>query len=148
MSKRVILDAVARLTVRQKKRLAFSVLRAFIGELRGIYRRRARDHYRRFPDARRPCESCAFNPRTDRWPGFGTTMMNLYRALRGDIIFRCHVGTAWKKELADMSAGEIRECLAAPACGGWAVIAGDPNARRAMDVAAEKVARRMPRAPK
>jgi hypothetical protein len=49
----------------RKRDVLNRVLKALIVELRKILKRVAPGYYRRFPNAGRPCHTCAFNPATD-----------------------------------------------------------------------------------
>lgn len=124
---------------RQKWGEARSFLRAFMEEIRGLFRRLARDHYRRFPGARRPCETCAFRAWTDTDPLWRTgrdhTAWHLLEALWHDDAFYCHEG---------MTVGAAGE-FSPPAdrsqlrlCGGWGVVCADPEAKVAMLRAARR----------
>lgn len=44
------------------------------------------------PECPVPCPTCAFNPKTDGWKGFGPTAYGLARALHRGTNFFCHWG--------------------------------------------------------
>jgi hypothetical protein len=45
------------------------------------------------------CATCAFNPRTDSWPGFAPTAYGMLRATRDSLPFACHDNQpTWQKE--------------------------------------------------
>lgn len=73
------------------RKLARDAVRAlFLGvltRLRSILKARGQAAY---PDTRRPCHTCAFNPGTDSWQGFDSTALGLIRALLNDSPFYCH----------------------------------------------------------
>lgn len=116
---------VAKRERRRKDRSVHELLHAFVVELRRILRRRAPAHYARFPNARRPCHSCAFNPATDAWKGADTTAFALQKAIASDQPFYCHepferTADGWKFDRQK-----------AVLCGGYAIVAGDPETKRA-----------------
>ncbi len=101
------------------------ILRLYIGELRGILKRRAPSLYRRFPNMIRPCHSCAFNPATDSWQGFEKTALGHQKALATDAPFYCHQGMAIGRD------GEYDPATARGLvpCGGWAAVVGEPETK-------------------
>jgi hypothetical protein len=110
---------------RGRDRAVIELLHGFVVELRRILRRRSPDYYRRFPDARRPCHTCAFNPATDSWKGAENTAFALQKAIAADEPFYCHepferTADGWKFD---------RE--KAVLCGGYAAVVGDPDTKRA-----------------
>lgn len=110
---------------RKRDRAVTDLLHAFIVELRRILRRRSTDYYRRFPDARRPCHTCAFNPATDSWKGADTTAFALQKAIAADEPFY------WHEPLERIPGGWKFDPAKAVLCGGYAAIVGDPETKRA-----------------
>ena len=62
--------------------------KAYIARLRAILKRTWPGR----PDGRSPCHTCAFNPGTDAWPGFESTVTNLMFAIEDGNPFYCHDG--------------------------------------------------------
>lgn len=120
------------MTKAEKRTLVNRVLRAFIGELRVILRRVAPSFYQRYPNATRPCHSCAFNPGTDDWQGFDTTANGLMKAIRDDRPFYCHENIPWKKPIAEWTTEDHRHFKEhGKLCAGFAAIQGDPETKLA-----------------
>jgi hypothetical protein len=112
--------------VRQAKdRRVHELMHAFIVELRKILRRRSPEYYAEFPNARRPCHTCAFNPATDEWRGADTTALALQKAIAADQPFYCHEPFERTKD------GWKFDRTTAVLCGGYAVVVGDPETKRA-----------------
>lgn len=110
---------------RKDRELVNRVLRRFVRILRGVLKSRGPEIYARFPNARRPCHTCAFNPSTDNWKGWDSTAYDLMRAIARDQPFYCHepferTKDGWKFDPAKASL-----------CGGWAAVYGDPAAKTA-----------------
>ena len=121
---------------RDRERRAYlrRFLSRYIGELRRMLKRRWPDHVARYPQTRRPCSTCAFNPSTDTWPGFETTVFELLTAIDRGRPFYCH------EDLPTNHAGEwCWDAEKAHLCAGWAVVAIDPATRDAPLVAAGRV---------
>jgi hypothetical protein len=99
------------------------VLNAFIVELRVILRRVAPEYYRLFPNAGKPCHTCAFNPATDDWRGSETTANTLMQCLRDDQPFHCHEGIPWTKPVEEWTAEEIQHYMRnRKLCAGYAIV--------------------------
>jgi hypothetical protein len=117
-------------------------LRAFMEEIRCLFRRRAPAHYRRFPGARRPCETCAFRAWTDTDPvlakGRESTAWYLLQALEQDAPFYCHDGFARGPDGTYQPPLDPREWRL---CGGWSAVCADPLAKTAPLRAALQVRR-------
>lgn len=101
------------------------VLMGYVAELRRILKRRGPEMRKRFPAARPPCHTCAFNPATDSWRGADSTALALIRAFAKDQPFYCHEPferrpDGWKFD---------RE--KAVLCAGYAAIVGDPAVKTA-----------------
>jgi hypothetical protein len=109
----------------QMRRHVSAVLHAFILELRRIFKRAAPEQYRRFPNQRRPCHSCAFNPATDSWVGADATANNLRLALEQDEPFYCHQNMPIRNGCYDPTGVELEFCA------GWLVILGEPDTKDA-----------------
>lgn len=118
------------------------VLGLFMAELRGIFKRHAGVYYRRFPDAPRPCHTCAFNPSTDRMRGADTTAVHMMNALRDGRPFFCHARLPYTKaEGWTIPTEQLRERWLTPLtqpCAGWWLVKDDPDAANAFFVAAMK----------
>jgi hypothetical protein len=110
------------------------VLQAFIEELRAILKRRGPELYAQFPEVRRPCHTCAFNPATDCWRGADTTAARLMDAIERDQPFYCHEnlpyvrGVGWVPVPAKMRL-----------CAGWFAVMGHPETKSAFTRAVMKV---------
>ena len=94
---------------------------AYIALLRGMLKRA----WPIRPSQRPPCDTCAFNPDTDSWPGFETTVTGLMFAIEGDKPFYCHKGhprtpTGWRLDPAT-----------AQLCVGYEAAATDPDIKAA-----------------
>jgi len=99
------------------------ILKRVIVEFRAILKRVAPAHYERFPNAGRPCHSCAFNPSTDGWQGFDTTVNGLLKCVLNDQPFYCHEGIPWKKPIADWTADDHRQLRDhKQLCAGFAIL--------------------------
>lgn len=101
---------------------ARAFLRAFMTEARALFARQAPAYYRRFPRARRPCETCAFRAWTDDDPqlrrGRDKTALNLLNAVMHDAPFYCHDGFT-------VVNGEYErpvDLAALRLCGGWGAV--------------------------
>lgn len=76
---------------RRKQKIELrAYLESIITRLRKLFKTRSVEHFRAAPDARRPCHSCAFNPGTDTWQGFDSTVFGLERAILSGTRFFCH----------------------------------------------------------
>jgi hypothetical protein len=122
---------------RQQKAELLALLRAVIHRLRRILKSEAPAHYSRFPDARRPCHSCAFNPGTDHDRGFDATVVHLVDALLAGRPFFCHeplpyeAGRGWQfPSLEELRATPWLTERTVP-CAGWWIVKDHPEARRA-----------------
>jgi len=134
--------AQRRKAIRNRKRaLVDRVLKAIIVELRAILKRVAPGYYQRFPNAGRPCHSCAFNPSTDSWQGFDTTVSGLMKSIWEDRPFYCHENIPWKKPVQDWTPEDHRHFKEhARLCSGFAILLC-PEANREAKNALVKVAR-------
>lgn len=112
---------------RQRKELEVrKILRAFVWELRKILKRVGPGVYRRCPNMRRPCSTCAFNPSTDSWQGADATAFNLHEAISKDQVFYCHENM--QKGPGGWDPSTAPELLP---CAGWMAIVGEPETRTA-----------------
>ncbi|MCH7890995.1 MAG: hypothetical protein IH921_05775 [Gemmatimonadetes bacterium] len=117
----------------------YIVLRLFMRELRSIFKRRSRAYYVKFPDAGRPCKTCAFNPATDDWNGWDTTAYGVMKAIRDDTPFYCHEGIPWKTPIEEWTPEQIKHFEETrQLCSGWVLVYGDPRAKIAFARAAVK----------
>jgi hypothetical protein len=117
------------------------ILKTLIVELRAILKRVAPAYYARFPNAGRPCHSCAFNPSTDSWEGFDTTINGLLKCIHDDRPFYCHEGIPWKKPATEWTPEDFAQFKAhAKLCSGFAILLG-PEANRDAKTALLKVAK-------
>lgn len=99
----------------KSKAFTLALLRAF----QSRFRDRAREFYDEFPEAYRPCGTCAMNPSTNDWQGQERTALNFVTTLIRNRPFYCHDGapqdeTGWHVD------PEV-----APLCAGWAIVYGD-----------------------
>lgn len=104
------------------------VCREFIAELRTILKRNAPAQRERFPEMRPPCHTCAFQPSTDSWDGFDTTMVKLGTAIDEGAPFYCH------EPLPRDETGEWQpptDLSEAQLCAGWSMVQGDPDTKLA-----------------
>ena len=116
---------------KKRRRIARRFLRAFMEELRVIFKRRVGAEYERFPEQGRPCSTCAFNPSTDSWRGAENTAWRLMQALMGEQPFYCHDGFPIGPD------GEYQVTHPeARLCSGWLVVQNDPDSRAAVARAA------------
>lgn len=121
------------------RRLVSRVLRIFMQELRAILKRRAPEHFKQFPNARRPCHTCAFNPSTDTWKGWDTTANGLQKSIHANQPFYCHEDIPWRKPVAEWTAEDHQQFEAnKKLCAGFAAIVGDPATKDAFCMAAIK----------
>ena len=121
------------------RRLVTRVLRLFMQELRAILKRRAPEHYTQFPNAPRPCHTCAFNPSTDKWQGWDTTANGLQKSIHANQPFYCHEGIPWRKPIAEWTAADLQQFEEhKKMCAGFAAIVGDPQTKDAFVIAALK----------
>lgn len=112
----------------ERRRLEASVhevLMGYIAELRRILKRRGPEMRERFPGARPPCHTCAFNPATDDWKGADATALALLRAFAKDQPFYCH------EPLERGPDGWKFDPERAVLCGGYGAIVGDPEVKTA-----------------
>ena len=129
----------------RRRRVRTYIDRYFLGYvriLRGVLKRRG------IPEgSRSPCHSCAFNPGTDTWEGFDSTVMGLMECLtEGRKPFICHEGLPTRPDGAwylpvelmptgwDPKTGKVtwREGVEPPPlCAGFAAVKDDPEAKRA-----------------
>lgn len=91
-----------------------------VKRLRRVLAQKGPDLYKQFPNMKRPCHTCAFNPQTDEWVGFDATILRLLTALGTSEPFYCHDGMPIVDECYQWP--ESMESV--PFCGGWAVVAG------------------------
>lgn len=124
-----VTDRVDRLFVRR-------VCRQFLRNLRAIYVRVAPEMAKRFPKARKPCHSCAFNPSTDRWQGMESTAWKLAQAIRHDQPFYCHENLPYMRGF-----GWIPVKKKLRLCASWATIMNDPAVKTAFEKAAVETKR-------
>ncbi len=117
----------------KNRRILRALLLRYWERVRGILRQEAPGHYQRFPDAPRPCHTCAFNPGTDGMTGMDSTALNLIDALHEGIPFICHRGLPrnpeghWYYPQEDL----LEPWLTRQPCAGWWVVKDNPEARRA-----------------
>lgn len=122
------------------RRFVKRMLRAFIDELRAVLKRVGPDLYRKFPDAPRPCHTCAFNPATDGWQGADMTAYTLMEAIRDGRPFYCHENIPWEKPTELWTTEEIQHYMQhRKLCAGYAAVAGEPETKTAFVRAALKV---------
>lgn len=115
-------------------------MRAFMTELRVIFKRNAKEKYQRFPGMATPCSTCAFNESTDSWKGWDATAWGLMRAIDQDRPFYCHhkkSGEEWPTVRGEYALDPTSKDLRA--CGGWLVVVGEPDAKTAQIRAAMKM---------
>ena len=125
----------------RKRVLLDRVLRAIIAELRVILKRVAPGYYERFPNAGRPCHTCAFNPSTDNWQGFDATVSGLMKSIWHDNPFYCHENIPWKKPTEDWTPEDHRQFKEhAQLCSGFAMLLC-PEANREAKAVLVKVAK-------
>jgi hypothetical protein len=125
----------------RKRDVLNRVLKALIVELRKILKRVAPGYYRRFPNAGRPCHTCAFNPATDNDQGFDSTIGGLMRCIYDDQPFYCHENIPWKKPTEEWTPEDHRHFKEhAQLCSGFAILLC-PDANRDAKRALIKVAR-------
>lgn len=125
--------------VKRRTDSVFIVLRLFMRELRSIYKRISRAYYLTFPNAERPCKTCAFNPATDSWEGWDSTAYAVMKAIRDDTPFYCHEGIPWTTPIEEWTPEQIKHFEEnRQLCSGWAVVYGDPRAKTAFARAAIK----------
>ena len=128
----------------ETKRYVRGFLESHIRVLRGILKRRAPT----LPaDVRSPCHTCAFNPSTDTWLGFETTVLGLLEAIEGGRSFYCHEGLPTDENGAwywDPKQGTVSGLTLPPVCAGWRAIADDPATR----TAGQAAVRALPSAPR
>jgi len=115
---------------RQQRRLCERVLRSFLNDVQGRFKKLAPTYFREHPDARRPCATCAFNPTTNATRGWQLTAMGLANVCEGKVReFRCHTG--------DPKPGE--QYAPTPyECAGIAVVRQDPTLYEAFTLACIK----------
>lgn len=101
------------------RKFALALIEAF----QARFRKRAREHYERFPEGARPCSTCALNPSTNDWQGQDTTAMQFVTALIRNAPFYCH-----KDAPEDPERGWLIDPERDDLCAGWWVIVGDPDA--------------------
>ena len=106
--------------------------REYIRALRAVLKRRGLAAAR----GQRPCSTCAFNPSTDRWPGFQTTMLGLLQAIEAGRPFYCHKGLPRDAKTRQWY-WDPRKPKPAE-CAGWRAIADDPATQRAAVVALQR----------
>lgn len=103
-------------------RVAEGVRRFCLGAIeaaQAAFRERAREQYERFPNAARPCHTCAINPGTNDWEGMDSTALRFLNALDRAAPFYCHDGAPFDEE------GWHVDPATAPLCAGYAVLAAD-----------------------
>ncbi len=84
---------LGRITSEQKKQVT-EVLRTFMSKVREIRKGDC--------EARVSCETCAFSPKTDSWPGFAPTAYGVMKSIRDMIPFLCHEDSPdWRKNVID-----------------------------------------------
>jgi hypothetical protein len=104
------------------RRLVHRIMLAFMREVQSVFRRHAPAYYRANPDARRPCHSCAFNPRTNGWKGMDVTADNLRKSLANGTTFSCHQGLPWRTPMHEWTDEQLRKVLLDPTpCAGYSV---------------------------
>jgi hypothetical protein len=130
---------VARLrrnAIERKREIVNRTLKAFVVELRAILKRVAPMHYQEFPNAGRPCHSCAFNPATDNWQGFDTTVNGLMKCVLENQPFYCHENIPWKKPIEEWTTEDHRQFKEhAQLCSGFAILLrpdANADAKRAL----------------
>lgn len=67
-----------------------ALLLGVVTKLRAIVKREEPAYYKKFPNARRQCHTCAFRPETDTHRGADTTLTSLSRAILMSESFFCH----------------------------------------------------------
>jgi hypothetical protein len=78
------------MTVRQDRAIVRRLCETAIAGYRAVLKEYSAPTYARWPTARRPCHTCAFNPGTDAWDGFDSTVLNLAAAIAKGEPFYCH----------------------------------------------------------
>ena len=107
-----------------------------------ILRRLLRKNAAKLPPGQSPCHSCAFNPSTDGWPGFQSTMLGIIESIDKGTKFVCHEGLPtdekgqWHLPVQprwNAQTGAVRwpEGLEPPLCAGYAAIKDDPETVKA-----------------
>lgn len=109
-----------------------AMLSTFIANLRVIFKRRAKEQYRRFPKMKPPCHTCAFNPATDSWVGADATAWSLAQAIRDLKPFYCHDGM----KIVDGNYDPRTLDHPMKMCAGYGVVLGDPDTITAFERAA------------
>ena len=112
------------------RRFVRRVCRQFLRNLRAIYARVLPTYNERFPNARKPCHSCAFNPSTDRWVGMESTAYKLAQAIKDDQPFYCHANLPYMRGF-----GWIPVKKKLRLCASWATIMNDPEMKTAFEKA-------------
>src|SRR3990167_6973251 len=103
--------------------LVTRTLQAFVQGLRAILKRVGPHYYKQYPTAGRPCQTCAFNPSTDRWQGAESTAMTLAESIKADRPFYCHDGIPWDKPIEVWTAAERADFIRnRKLCAGYAVV--------------------------
>lgn len=108
----------------RRRKLVLNWCRAFIAELRALLRRVPSEKQRE------RCATCAFNPATDKMKGFDATCVNLRDAIDRGKPFYCHDDLPFVKGIGWVAKDDPSQMRP---CGGYADIAGDPDAKSAVD---------------
>ena len=103
-----------------------SSLRNLMRVLRAVLKKNSGIYYGASPAARRPCDTCAFAPKTRRRRGFLATTHGLMRSIQDRKPFICHANQPGHPK-NQIDPKRLMVCM------GFALVADDPDAKQAVE---------------